>query len=1316
MKYTFRTLVLFLQIFIFGAACHLSAQPVSFPKAEVISAKQGLPQGFIPGIVQDAQGMMWIATRNGLCRYDAQHIKVFHQASPDEPSLSSLGLESLKPGTDKKIWVLTDQGALDLFDPFTETLVNYSRQAFFQKAFGKRLIKSIFPDRQNRLWFVSDTADLAMVNVKTRQIRRFWDEKNNAGLVPGKVRDIAEGRDGSLWFAARKGIFILPKNTTQLTRYVSADPTFKKIETNTYALTERPDGAVLLLSKQGISKLDPHSGKLTHYPLPPDQKSEYEHSIVLDSKANAYFFRMTTLFRFNDADGVQAYPLMEEGFSEFKSLYIDHSDVLWAGTNGQGVRKFNLRAAYFTTLPYRESFVPDLLRQCLKLPESQVAMLPENLFSYNFRYTYDKAQNLWFSCGQTPFYKVNFKDKTMETVSFPVNIARSERSEMAISLATDPDGRIWALYDSLLVYYENGRWQDFEYPVRPGIESATMQLVADREALWVATSNRGLYRIDRTSGQIRRFGHIAGNPNSLNNDNVYCLFADPQNPDLLWLGTFGGGLSRFDKRTGLFKNITSQDGLPNDVVYTAIPDHLGNVWAGTNQGLAQVNAQTFKIRIYTREDGLLADEFNRFHALQLPDGRIFLGGIEGITGFDPRKSYVDHFQPATLITGILINNTPIENNRAPVTAIEELDLDFNQNFLTVEFAAMQYNRSDKIRYRYQLAGLDEHWIETGNPVTKYTDLRPGHYILRLNASNTEGMWSSQVRTLKVVIHPPWWQTWWAYILYAIGTATLIYWFLRAYTNRLKLRQSFILKQKELELIDKESRQLRELDEMKTRFFSNITHEFRTPLTLILTPVEQMLEENRKTEDLNRLGLIDRNAHQLLGLVNQLLDLSKLESGTMKVTESQSDLHNFVKELVGSFQDTADARHISLTYASETLATAYHFDHEKLERILNNLLSNALKFTPESGRVNVHLAGHSKGITLIISDSGSGIPSEKLDHVFERFYQVDSETGYRQGTGIGLAIVKELVEIQHGNVRVESLGKDLGTTFTVELPYRAAVLARQDAPVFDDNHLSDKTLDIRASNSDLKILLVEDHLELGDFIADNLGKHYQCYRAGNGEEALKIMSGLMPDLVVSDVMMPVMDGYTLCGKIKSDLQTSHIPVILLTAKSTAESKLEGLSLGADDYITKPFHLHELELRIRNTLERQRRLREMLHASFTDDKPAVIQPEKATDPFLTKLYNILDAQLENTDFGVNELIAEIGMSSSSLNRKLKALTDLSAVELIRNYRLKKAAEYLAAGTGISETAYLVGFDNLSYFAKCFRDLFKMSPRDFAGKVSS
>ncbi len=1296
------------------------AQSAGFPVPESITAKQGLPQGFVPGIVQDKRGFMWLATRDGLCRYDGRRFRVFQPSDTQEMSLSSLGLENLQTTADGKIWITTDQGQIDLFDPVRETFVNFSRQAFYQKQFGERFLRDMIADHQHRLWLMSDGGGLAYVHLNTQKIRRYYAADGDTSAIAGAhVRLVKEDKAGNIWAVTNRGLFLQKQGTDGFVKYHSTTLA-GAIDQKVNALQELNDGRLLLLYNAGMVLLDPVTGIGQIRELGLDTRAQYRHPIVTDSKGNVYFFRMNHLYRLGKDDSLAEFPVQAD-VHEFKSLYVDRSDVLWAGTNGQGIRKYNLRAGYFSTKPYSSDFIADLLRDFLKVPGTDMARLPAGLFSYNFRYAFDSPQKMWFSAGRTPLYELDLTTHAIRSIPFPVEITDIKRSELAISLAKDPDGRMWAMHDSLLFSYKNGVWTRFPHAVRPtvarptaaraGIESGIYQVVADRQYLWVATTMRGLYRVDKVSGAIRRYGQGAG---SLSSDNLYCLFADPLDENLLWVGTFGGGLCRFDKRTGHCERLTRENGLPNNVVYAAIPDRQGNVWVATNQGLCQVNRKTLRTRTYTREDGLMADEFNRFHALALPDGRIFLGGIEGITAFDSKQPNEDRYRPPVYITGISINNAALEPRLSagelPVASMEELDLAHWQNFLTIEFAAMQYNRSDKIRYRYQLEGVDERWIETETPLTKYTDLRPGHYLLRLNASNTIGAWSPEIRTLQIRVSPPWWRTWWAYVLYFLAFLGVAYGLLRAYVNRVRMRQSIVFKQKEIDLKAREAAQLRELDEMKTRFFSNITHEFRTPLTLILGPAGQMLEEPREQKDSKRLSLIDRNARQLLGLINQLLDLSKLEAGTTQVDAAWGDLADFVESLTGTFQLAAEAKSVVLEFSSRLESRYYWFDHEKLERIVTNLLSNAVKFTNENGRilVTVNAAGPA-GTEITVANTGARIPDAQLSRIFDRFYQADRPTDHHEGTGIGLAIVKELAGLQGGDVSVKSGADGFDTVFTVTLPYRRGEkrqVAEHVAPKIGENgHMSHGKGDLS------KILLVEDNAGLAEFVSDSMAGNYRFYHAKNGEEGLAMAVEIMPDLIISDVMMPVMDGYIFCKHIKSNLETSHIPVVLLTAKSALESRVEGLELGADDYITKPFHLPELRLRIRNLLDRQSRLYERLRAVFATTAALPADQETVTDPFLNRLHDILDTRLDDPDFGVTELIREIGMSNSSLNRKLKTLTDLSAVELIRNYRLKKAAALLSDGISVSEAAYAVGFDNLSYFAKCFRDLYNMTPREFA-----
>ncbi|MBD2701452.1 response regulator [Spirosoma sp. BT702] len=1288
----------------------LSGQSVLLPEPEVINDRQGLPQAFVPAITQDQRGFIWMATLDGLCRYDGHHFNVLQPSSSGRPSLSSVGVLHVKRNEQGLLWVAGER-SLDLFNPLHETFVNISRQAFY-KPFSDYRLTAIYPGQRNSVWLVFMKQGIARLDLTTQQIHHYPINPNVASaLTNDKIRSIVEDRQGFLWIATSEGLDRLTPKTHQITSYRRQSTKLALPEWNLHGVHQRSNGTLLVISRNYLTVLQPKTGQTRAFPLPKPVSDADAVRFAIDSQGNDYISFGNQLLRFKDQDGLQPIIYSSETW-QIKSLFIDQSDVLWLGTDGSGIRQFNLRATRFKVHPYIQNFHTDLLVHHLGVPAKQLPVFPVDASVYNFRYTLDRNQKLWFNVGNTPFYQLNLQSRQLTTIPVPASWQKND-AHYPISLTTDPDGKVWAVCDSVAMWYDesNRSWQSFPFRVKPnlaqlnGKKTTVFQAVVDKQALWISTGSQGLFRIDRSSGRVRQFVHQPNDSTSLSHNTLFCLSSDPSDQDILWIGTFGGGLCRFDKRTGKCQRITKLHGLPNNVVYTAIPDQQGNLWIATNKGLCRMNRRnaingTVTFRTYNRKDGLLADEFNRFHFLHLPgrgaaDDRVILGGLEGITAFEPEALSDDRFQPSVELTTIEINNrqaSPALIDSLPVQAVQELQLPHNQNYLTVGFAALQFNNTSRLQYRYQLKGLDNDWIYTFRPEAIYTNLSPGTYTLRLNASNTSGIWSSHIRNVTITIHPPWWATWWAYALYVVTLGGIILALVRAYWRR------------------KEAEQLKELDAMKTRFFSNITHEFRTPLTLILAPTQQLKQKLHEPDDVRRLAAIDRNAHQLLELVNQLMDLSKLEAKALSSEETLGDLVQFVDEVVQSFGPQAEAKGIRLRFTTSDMASQYAFDARNLERIIYNLVSNALKFTQDGGEVLVHLA---PSVTLTVSDSGVGIPAEKLPHIFDRFYQADdSSTRQQEGTGIGLALVKELVDLQKGSISVEStVGQ--GTTFTVKLPYQPAQAV---LPVTNEQPLSaadsTETFTYERSGESPVILLVEDNSELATVIAESLPTSYQIYRTSNGAEGVEQAIQLVPDLIISDVLMPIMDGYTLCQQLKADQRTNHIPILLLTAKSSHESRITGLTVGADDYITKPFHPQELQLRVRNRLEQRRQLRDWIRSSLTRvDVAETNQTPETDDPFLTNLYTLIEQNLDDSRFGADGLMEEIRMSRMSLHRKVKALTGMSSGELIRTYRLKRSIQFLLEGYNSSETAYRVGFDSPAYFSKCFRDTYQLTPTEFA-----
>jgi signal transduction histidine kinase/AraC-like DNA-binding protein len=793
------------------------------------------------------------------------------------------------------------------------------------------------------------------------------------------------------------------------------------------------------------------------------------------------------------------------------------------------------------------------------------------------------------------------------------------------------------------------------------------------------------------------------------------MINDPFNEKYLWIGTTGNGLIRFDKTSGESHAFTSDDGLPNNTIYAIVPDDQHHLWLSSNKGITRFHTATYTIRNFDIADGLINNEFNRWHCFKLPDGRIAFGGMTGYTIFNPADIKDDAFQPRVLLSNLMINNKPLPDsaalNAGSLDKLIKLTLPYDQNFLSFEFASDEYNRPQKISYRYRLTNFDNDWVYVQKErFANYTKLPPGKYTLEINAANISGIWSSNIKKLEIVITPPWWQTWWAYAAYILIALGLIISFLYYRVRRARLRQEMILQQKQTE-------QLRAIDEMKSRFFSNITHEFRTPLSLIISPVEKLQSEVKDEKVLNTLSSVQRNANRLLQLINQLLDLSKLESGNMPLNFSRGRLDEFIQEMVNSFQPLADHQQIELR-CDCIFSEDYLFEADKLKTILFNLLSNAVKFTPpRSGGKIVVTAGEDDDnrIRLVVKDTGVGIQPDKLPFIFNRFFQADdSRVRSYEGTGIGLALVKELAELMHGTVTAESQ-PGLGTAITLIFPVEKAgfsnapiwqkettVITPFKKPVHTNGH--------EKANNDLPLLLlVEDNEELLSFLCESFERSFRVLTAANGMAALQIAREELPDLVVSDVMMPEMDGYALCSQLKTDVLTSHIAVILLTAKISYESRLGGLQLGADDYINKPFHFLELDTRIRNLLDHQQKQRENYRIQLQKNGLSV-QPNESENPFLKNIYAIIDEMIDDSQLGASKLAEKNAMSLRTLNRKLNTMIGMTAGDLIRQYRLQKSITLLKAGRNVSETAYLVGFETPAYFSQCFKEQYGVSPKDY------
>ncbi|MFO7526014.1 MAG: hybrid sensor histidine kinase/response regulator transcription factor, partial [Ignavibacteriaceae bacterium] len=766
-----------------------------------------------------------------------------------------------------------------------------------------------------------------------------------------------------------------------------------------------------------------------------------------------------------------------------------------------------------------------------------------------------------------------------------------------------------------------------------------------------------------------------------------------------------------------------------------IEDEAGNLWLGTGSGITYFNVSNETFTNFSANDGLIGTMMNPESALKLKNGLMIFGSTKGLNIFDPAKIKLSDYKPSVVLTDFQIfNRSIIISNDSPlrqsIAHTKELTLEYNQDVFSFEFSALDFNSPQSIQYAYRMEGFDENWIESGNRrYATYTNLDPGVYIFKVKATNSDGVWNSEQATLKVIISPPWWATLWAYGLYTILIILGLLAIRRFEMNRTKLRN-------ELQMREHEAKQKTQLEEMKSRFFANLSHEFRTPLTLIKGPVELLKNNISDSLRSEQISIIERNSEKLKELIDQLLELSQLENSSVPLRKRKENVVAVLKGLVYSFDSLAGQKNILIEFDSDSEIKTLWIDKDKFEKIINNLLSNALKFTPEGGKVRVIIKSISSDekefVEIKISDTGIGIPEHKLENIFDRFYQADdsSQRSYG-GSGIGLALVKELVDLHKWDINVES-GEGKGATFTLIIPKSHHYL--NDAEKVSGESINDLLNDDQNKSSanhfhglieglntgemegisqenKSSILIVEDSADLRKYLSALLQNDYVISEAANGEEGIKTANEILPDLIISDVMMPSMDGMQFCKQIKSEWKTSDIPIILLTAKASFESKLEGLETGADDYLTKPFDSRELFVRINNLLEQRKRIREKYNKELSP-LPEINKLEPADNNLIRRAYDIVLMNLDKTNFSTDQLSKELFLSRSQLHRKFSEITGHAPGEFVRTIKLKHAAKMLLEKKlSVTQIAYAIGFSSPAQFSRAFSKHYNCTPSEYS-----
>lgn len=1359
--------------------------PVTFERFTTI---HGLPQNSIFSITQDADGFIWVATYDGLSRFDGSHF-YSHKTDPGSGSgLSSNITVSISADHQHRIWIGTTGSGLSMFDTKTLRFENFQANARETLAISNNDILSILP-QGNRVW-VGTALGLNLFDI---QQPAFYSCFVNNGLVHNQINALLETLDGQVWVATPAGMqrvgwyngrfsfyeTIPLEITGGAVRQIFRDSEERiwTVSAMQVSLFTNDDDGQLRLMKRLVSGTPGTSL---------ENISEFN---VISQRDKGEFWLGTQngLLRVQEQGDKliprllyqsQIYDDRSLPGNQVVSIFTDAEGVLWIGTRFNGLAKYD---------PFKQP-----VTRFVRNPGH-----PNTLHSNDVRAVIEDAKgNVWVGSRNQGLDYINSANGEITHYEFSPNEARGLPNNGIRALYLDSRNSVWVGYYggfSLIAFDGQGkarffpaeddshqplRIQGFVYTFFEDADGVfwvgtsngllrycrdtgsyrwirnletegnggrsnfirSIEQDEDEKFLWLATDGEGVYRLNKETFEFLNFRQQLGNSNTLSHNKVYCIMRD--NIGQLWFGTHSG-LNRYCSESSNFVHYTREHGLSNDIVYGILPDNGGNLWISTANGLSRFNPinQLFKTYLSGFEFSDDAYSVNR-------NGKIYVGGLNGFFAFHPDSLQENQFVPPICFTSFRLYNQIVEPNQEvngrvllplALQHLNELIINHNETFFAVEFAALSYASPSENRYEYRLEGLHYQWIETTqeNRIAAFSNLKPGVYELRVRGANPDGVWGENSLIIRVL--PAFYQTNWFKALIVFLFVGLIFSFyrlrIRALTRqKLKLQtlvdektekllaQNSILQDQRDEIASQRdkvmemTRLVHEADERKLRFFTNVSHEIRTPLTLILGAAEQLSAESGLpvvvNENLNR---IHRNADSLHKLINQLLDLRKIDSGLMPLELIEGEMVAFIANKVDLFRTMANQKGITLSYDSSFKELVCMFDHDIVDKVLTNLLSNAVKYTGDSGVVDVSLKlVQNQGVDFVqigVKDSGSGISLPEQNRIFDRFYRIkDLRQSKTSGSGIGLALARDLALVHGGELSlVHSDGN--GSFFAFKIPYQFE--APNEVSVINDT--IGQLIPFSVNHSDdafesFSILVIEDNDDLRRFICDGL-KGFRVLEAANGEEGLNMAFSELPDLIISDVLMPVKNGFEVCHELKSNNATAHIPILLLTALGAAEHQMAGFDCGADDYMVKPFNLALLSLKVRNILNARQKYREIIQDNLRDDT----ESELPDDPFLRSVYEVIHANIESNGFGVEELGIKMNLSRSTFYRKIKTLTGLSPVALLRMLRVREAAKLLHTQPllSVNEIALKTGFEDVDYFRDCFKKQFGVTPTEFQNR---
>ncbi|MFB9056130.1 two-component regulator propeller domain-containing protein [Mariniflexile ostreae] len=1327
------------------------------------TTKDGLSQSSVVSIVQDTNGFLWFGTRYGLNKFDGHTFKTYNYNAEDKNSLTHNWITFLHVDAQDTLWIGTKNG-LNTYSPEKD---NFNRFKENDKLYYEKEVWDLKSKDSTYLWIATNQG-LDRLNIKTKHIFSFKHDKfKEYGLSSNEIKAILPTKNGTVWICTKDGIDLFKPNSNSFENFTYPNNKAPNLTKNsTVTLFEDKNGDVWLGYDEGLALFDKKKNLFQNYRFKSKTYISSAVRTICEDKFGALWVgaydglyqlnKDKTSFKKNVHDITNPNSLSQNSIYKITE---DNRGDLWIGTWAGGINYINRSTNFFETI--HSGIYPINLNY--KVVSSIVEDSNENLWvgteggginfynknTHQFEYfthnpndknsissnnikaiLLDHSGNLWIGTHDAG---VNFLDPKKRPFHF-IKYTHQQGDKHSLSnnkitaILEDEFHNIWVGTNASGLYLYDALKQEFVKIPDPhnyiGDFVITITKSENKNLLYIGGAY-GLTVFDVSSKKIKPLDYKNGKKSNYNINQVASVLTLPHNN--IWVGTEGDGLYNYNTSTKESKRYGVKQGLPDEVVYGILSDDDDNLWVSTNKGLARFSLKDKTIKNFNVSDDLKNNEFNYGAYLKLANGNLAFGSTNGLTLFNPKKIEDDNFIPSPIITGIKIRNKP---DIKYVHANEVIVLEHNQNDFSLSFVALGYSKPQKNQYSYTLEGFDSGWNFSGNTKTaSYTNLNPGEYVFKVKASNSDGVWNATPTLVTLTVLSPFWKTWMAYTLYFITFITLFL-ILRKYTL-IRIKEHNELK---LERLGKKHSE--EANRLKLQLFTNISHDFRTPLTLMVGPLKRLIDDtDTDTKSQLKLQGIYRNVNILLQLINQLLDFRKSEVGKLTVSVSEVALIPFIKNIKLSFEELAKEKEIDFKLYTKGSFDDIWLDTIEMKKVFFNILSNAFKFTPQNGKITINLSMETKSVNkktlnflkITVQDTGRGIPKDNIAFVFDRYFQFGKKNELQTGTGVGLALAKDIIELHHGHIEFTSKENE-GSCITISLLTGKSHFSKEEIrkvsesktqsigilqhyePTVINTDLAEKNNSITEpvlSNSLQTILIVEDNLEIRNFMKSIFKNIYNVLEATNGEMGIRMAASESVDLIISDIMMPKMDGIKMCSLLKLDIKTSHIPIILLTARVSSKTQRKGYKTGADAYITKPFDAELLILQIGNLLKSRQKLIDKFK------KDILIEPKKITvvstdEIFLEKAMKIIEDNLSNPDFNVNTLTEKINMSQSVLYRKFKALTGHSSSEFIRIIRIKKASQLiLKTNMSVIEVADDVGFNDIKYFRKCFKDNFKMTP---------